>query len=130
MKSLPMTIRTIKATEARLDEIYNAAKLGLKGDSLALSCGMRPEEYAQLCELDPMAALMAKKGKADAELEQAQLLAQASKNGDVKATLAILQNVHGWSDKPTQQSSFGAAGIVINIGSVDSPYVIEGTKVD
>ena len=58
-KSLPLTIRKIQATEARLNRIYDAAKLGLKGDTLALAAGMRPEEFRQLCELDPMAQLAA-----------------------------------------------------------------------
>ena len=56
-KSLPLTIRKIEATEARLNRIYDAAKLGLKGDTLALAAGMRPEEFRQLCELDPLAMM-------------------------------------------------------------------------
>ena len=34
-KSLPLTVRTIEATEAILERIYDAAYLGLKEDSLA-----------------------------------------------------------------------------------------------
>jgi hypothetical protein len=45
MKSLPLEIREIKATESRLQQIYEAARLGLKGDSLALASGMLPVEY-------------------------------------------------------------------------------------
>jgi hypothetical protein len=34
--SLPFTPERVEATEARLEAIYEAAKYGLKGDSLAL----------------------------------------------------------------------------------------------
>jgi hypothetical protein len=40
--------RKVVATEARLNKIYEAAKLGLKGDALALASGMLPTEYRQL----------------------------------------------------------------------------------
>ena len=45
--SLPFAPRKIVATEARLNKIYEAAKLGLKGDALALAAGMLPTEYRQ-----------------------------------------------------------------------------------
>ena len=54
-KSIPFTPRKVEATEARLQAIYDAAALGLKGDSLALAAGMLPTEFRQLCELDPAA---------------------------------------------------------------------------
>ena len=132
MKSLPLTIRTIKATEARLESIYQAANLGLKGDALAMHAGMLPEEYRQLCELDPAAKLAALKGKADAEAEHALLLANASRAGDAKASLAILQHQHGWQSRETQSANFGSSGITINIGTVAVPdhHVIEGERVD
>ena len=99
MKSLPLEIREIKATEARLQQIYEAARLGLKGDSLALASGMLPVEYRRLCQLDPIAEMAAQKGKADAEMAHAGKLSEASMNGDAKASLAILQHVHGWTAK-------------------------------
>ena len=40
--SLPFEPRKVVATEARLNKIYEAAKLGLKGDALALASGMLP----------------------------------------------------------------------------------------
>jgi hypothetical protein len=43
-----------------------------------------------------MAAL---KGRADAEYQHAHMMEQASLNGDAKASLAILQHVHGWTAK-------------------------------
>ena len=118
--SIPHEPRRIRATEAVLDRIYNAAKVGLKGDSLALASGMLPQEYRQLCEIDPQAMLAAQRGKADAELEHATLLAQASRNGDAKASLAILQHIHGWQSREAV-SKFGDGGITIVIGNVETP---------
>ena len=96
-QSLPLTIREVKATESRLQAIYAAARNGLKGDSLALAAGMLPIEYRRLCQLDPIAEMAALKGKADSEMEHSTLLAEASRAGDAKASLAILQHVHGWT---------------------------------
>jgi hypothetical protein len=98
-QSLPFEPRKVVATEARLNRIYEAAKLGLKGDALALASGMLPSEYRQLCELDPMADMAALKGKADGELEMSMCLHKAAKEGDAKAALAILQHSHGWVAK-------------------------------
>jgi hypothetical protein len=98
-KSLPLTIRKIEATEARLNRIYDAAKLGLKGDTLALASGMRPEEFRQLCELDPLAMMAVQKGKADGEMEMSQVLHQAAREGDAKAALEILKHQHDWTAK-------------------------------
>lgn len=97
--SLPYAPREVKATEARLQAIYDAAKLGLKGDTLALAAGMLPTEYRQLCQLDPIAEMAAMKGKADGEVEASRQLHKAAHEGDAKASLAILQHVHGWVAK-------------------------------
>ena len=97
--SLPYAPREVKATEARLNAIYDAAKLGLKGDSLALAAGMLPQEYRQLCQLDPIAEMAAMKGRADGEITASKQLHQAAAEGDAKASLAILQHVHGWVAK-------------------------------
>ncbi|CAB4172103.1 hypothetical protein UFOVP920_53 [uncultured Caudovirales phage] len=97
--SLPFAPREIRATEARLQAIYDAASLGLKGDSLALAAGMMPVEYRRLCQFDPLAEMAELKGRADAEAEMAGLLREAAREGDVKATLAILQNRHDWVAK-------------------------------
>ena len=98
-KSLPLSIREVRATEATLNRIYDAAKLGLKGDSLALASGLMPQEYRRLVELDSLAALAEQKGRADGELEMSTELHKAARGGDAKAALAILQNVHGWVAK-------------------------------
>lgn len=102
-QSLPLTIRKIEATEARLERIYQAAKRGLKGDTLALASGMRPEEFRQLCELDPLALLAAQKGKADGELEMSNVLHEAALAGDAKAALEILKHQHDWVAKQQVQ---------------------------
>ncbi|CAB5194685.1 hypothetical protein UFOVP169_27 [uncultured Caudovirales phage] len=98
-KSIPFSVRKVEATEARLQAIYDAAALGLKGDSLALAAGMRPEEYRRLCEFDPIATLAEQKGRADSEMEASTHLRTAARAGDAKAALAILQHSHGWTAK-------------------------------
>ena len=91
--------RKLEATEARLQRIYNAAKLGLKGDTLALAAGMMPTEYRQLTQLDPIAEMAELKGKADGEMLASQQLHQAAADGDSKAALEILKHAHGWVAK-------------------------------
>ena len=98
-KSLPLTVRHVQATESRLQAIYDAAKLGLKGDTLALASGMRPEEYRHLCQFDALAEMAAIKGKADGEREMADVLHKAAREGDAKAALEILKHQHGWVAK-------------------------------
>ena len=44
--SLPFTPERPQATEARLEKIYEAAKFGLKGDSLALAAGLTRKDLA------------------------------------------------------------------------------------
>lgn len=94
--SLPTTTNKIEATEARLNRIYDAAKLGLKEDSLALAAGMLPLQFRQLCELDPLANLAAQKGRADSEIQLSKVLHDAALAGDVKATETILKHKHNW----------------------------------
>lgn len=98
-KSLPLTIREVRATEATLERIYDAAYLGLKGDALALAAGLLPVEYNRLKELDQMAQMAELKGRADSERENSQHLLNAARGGDAKAALAILQHTHGWVAK-------------------------------
>ena len=96
-KSIPFVPRKVQATESRLQAIYDAAALGLKGDSLALAAGMLPAEFRQLCELDPVAEMAMLKGRADSEMEASAHLREAARAGDAKAALAILQHSHGWT---------------------------------
>lgn len=98
-KSLPLTVREVRATEATLERIYQAAFLGLKNDALALAAGLLPVEYRRLKELDQMAEMAELKGRADSERENSQHLLNAARAGDAKAALAILQHTHGWVAK-------------------------------
>ena len=91
--------RKLQATEARLEAILEAAKLGLKGDALALAAGMTPTEYRQLVLFDPIAEYAELKGRAQGEREMSEVLHTAAKDGDAKAALAILQHQHGWVAK-------------------------------
>ena len=98
-QSFPYEVRKLEATEARLERIYKAAKLGLKGDSLALAAGMLPTEYRQLTMLDPIAEMAELKGKADGEAELSSILHEAARAGDAKSALEILKHQHGWVAK-------------------------------
>ena len=99
MRSLPLSIREVKATEATLNRIYDAAKIGLKGDTLALAAGLLPAEYRQLCVLDPLAELAAQNGKAEGEKALSQVLHTVALEGDAKVALEILKHQHGWVAK-------------------------------
>ena len=114
-KSLPHAPRQLNATVARLQAIYDAAALGLRGDNLALAAGLLPAEYRRLRQMDQLAEMAEAKGRADAEAEAAGQLREAARNGDSKAALSLLQHVHGWVAKQqvqidvTQQISVIAA---------------------
>jgi hypothetical protein len=97
--SIPFTPRKVQATESRLKAVYDAAKLGLKGDTLALAAGMLPTEYRQLTQLDPVVEMAAQKGKADGEIEMANILRNAALEGDAKMALEVLKHQHGWVAK-------------------------------
>ena len=60
---------------------------------------MLPTEYRQLVQFDPIAEWAELTGRAEGEYEDSELLHTAAKEGDAKAALAILQNVHGWVAK-------------------------------
>lgn len=98
-KTLPLTARQLQATESRLQAIYDAASLGLKGDSLALAAGMLPSEFRRLREMDPIVEMAELKGRADAEAELSGHLMTAARNGDAKATLEILKHRFDWVAK-------------------------------
>ena len=96
-QSLPYEPRKLEATEARLEAIYSAAKMGLKGEALALAAGMLPVEYRQLTQFDPIAAFAEQKGRADGEMEMAQTLYTAAREGDANAALNMLRYSYKWS---------------------------------
>jgi hypothetical protein len=97
--SFPFEPQRVEATEARLEAIYDAAKMGLKGDSLALAAGLTPAQYRKLAEFDPLVEFAELKGRADGELTAATVLHAAALAGDAKAALDILKHQHGWIAK-------------------------------
>lgn len=102
-KSLPLSTREVRATEAVLNRVYDAARMGLKGDALALAAGLLPSEYRHLRELDPIAELAELKGRADGEFAMSKKLHEAAEAGDAKAALEILKHAHGWVAKQQVQ---------------------------
>jgi hypothetical protein len=97
--SLPFTPERPEATEARLEAIYEAARCGLKGDSLAMAAGLTPAQYRRLHEFDPLVEMAEMKGRADGELVAARALYNAAADGDTTAALNILKHQHGWVAK-------------------------------
>ena len=96
-RSIPVVARELRATPEALEGIYEAARLGLKGDSLALAAGRLPSEYRRLCQMDPIAELAEQKGRADAELAVSRTVYSAAEGGDAKAALSVLQHQFGWT---------------------------------
>ena len=123
MKSLIWRPTVVKATERVLDAIYNAAYAGLKGDSLAVAAGLTPSQLNALCELDPAAKDHLQRGRADSELEHARMLAKASMEGDAKASLAILQHVHGWTAKTEISMNVTSISIVQALAEAEGRVV-------
>jgi len=97
--SFPYEPRKLKATEGRLKAIMDAARLGLKGDRLAIAAGMMPTEYRQLCQFDPIVEYAELKARAESEMQMSQVLHSAALEGDIKAATTILQNQHDWVAK-------------------------------
>jgi len=97
--SLPFTPERPEATEARLEAIYEAARYGLKGDSLAMAAGLTPKQFRRLAEFDPLVEVAEMKGRADGELNAARTIYNAAAAGDAKAALDILKHQHGWVAK-------------------------------
>ena len=77
----------------------DAARLGLKGDRLAIAAGMMPTEYRQLCQFDPIVEYAELKARTESEMQMSQVLHSAALEGDVKAATTILQNQHDWVAK-------------------------------
>jgi len=97
--SIAFEPREVKATEAVLDAIYEASRLGLKGDPLAYAAGLTPVEYRRLVEFDASARYAEEKGRADSELEAARAVDAAIRAGDAKMALDKLKHQHSWVAK-------------------------------
>jgi hydroxypyruvate isomerase len=101
--SFPYAPRTLQATESRLKAIMDAARLGLKGDRLAIAAGMMPTEYRQLCQFDPIVEYAELKARTESEMAMSQVLHDAAAQGDIKAATTILQSQHDWVQKQSIQ---------------------------
>lgn len=95
-RDLPIRARELKATPAVLERIYEGARLGLKGESLALAAGLLPEEFARLKLMDRTAEIAEMKGRADSEMSMSRVVFEAAENGDAKAALEFLKHRHSW----------------------------------
>jgi hypothetical protein len=99
--SFPYTPRKLEATESRLEAIMKAARLGLKGDRLAIAAGMMPTEYRQLCQFDPIVEYAELKARTESEMAMSEVLHAAAAQGDIKAATTILQSQHDWKAAQT-----------------------------
>lgn len=128
--SLPFTPERPQATEARLEKIYEAAKYGLKGDSLALAAGLTPAQYRRLHEFDPLVEMAEMKGRAEGEYIAAKTMHEAAAAGDSKAALDILKHQHGWVAKQQIDVSIDQQISVISALEKAQTRVIEGLYTD
>lgn len=98
-RSIPFEPRELKATPEILERIYNASKLGIRGDALAFASGLLPIELRRLLALDESASIAEAKGRADSEVEAAAVVRDAAMAGDSKAAMALLTHLHAWVAK-------------------------------
>ena len=98
-ESLPLTVREVRASEDVLKRIYDAARKGLRGDTLARAAGLAPIEYRRLVELDPLTEEAAGWGYADAEFAAATAIQTAIDAGDAKIALDFLKHRSDWVAK-------------------------------
>ena len=124
--SLPFTPERPEATEARLEAIYEAARCGLKGDSLALAAGLTPAQYRRLHEFDPLVEMAEMKGRADGEFVAAKALHDAAAAGDTKAALDILKHQYGWVAKQQVEVSIDQQISITGALEKAQQRVIEG----
>jgi hypothetical protein len=129
-ESLPYEPRKITATEAVLERIYEAARKGLKGDSLAYAAGLTPQEYRHLMQLDPIAEYAEQKGRAESEAEMADVLRTAALQGDTKAALDILKHVHKWTAPQSVQVQVEQRISILAALEEAQMRVIEGADAD
>ena len=128
--SLPFTPERTQATEARLEAIYEAARYGLKGDSLAMAAGLTPRQFRVLADADPLVEMAEIKGRSDGEYTAAKTMYEAARDGDSKAALEILKHQHGWVAK--QQIDVNIDQQISITGALEKAQsrVIEGLYTD
>lgn len=86
----------LKATEAVLTAIYEAAYAGLHGDTIAFAADLLPSEYRELEVMDDRVELAVLKGRADSEMRAATVINDAIDGGDAKMALEKLKHQHDW----------------------------------
>ena len=91
--------RVLQAENALLERIYNAARVGLKGESLAFACNMLPEELTVLQQHDRLAKIAEQKGRADGEFASAKVIMDNIDAGNPEAALNMLRFAHGWASR-------------------------------
>ena len=123
---MPFTPERVEATEARLEAIYEAARYGLKGDSLALRAGLTPAQFRRLREFDPLVELAEIKGRADGEYTLAKTMYDAAANGDTKAALDVLKHQHGWKAAQSVEISIDQQISILGALERAQTRVIEG----
>lgn len=128
--SLPYEPRQIAATEAVLERIYEAARKGLRGDSMALAAGLTPHEYRTLVQLDPIAEYAETKGRADGEAELADVMMKAAKSGDTKAAMDMLKFAHKWTAPQSVQVEVNQTISITAALEEAKQRVIEGLIID
>jgi hypothetical protein len=128
--SLPFTPERTQATESRLEAIYEAAKYGLKGDSLAMAAGMTPRQFRVLADADPLVEMAEAKGRSEGEYTAGKTMYEAARDGDAKAALEILKHQHGWVAK--QQIDVNIDQQISITGALEKAQtrVIEGLYTD
>ena len=97
MLSLHFTPREVRATESRLQRVYEAARLGLSENAIAIRAGMMPVEFRKMCQLDPVVEMAIEQGRADSEAEMSQVVRDAALDGDAKMALEFLKHKHAWT---------------------------------
>ena len=128
--SLPYEPRKISATEAVLERIYEAAKKGLRGDSMALAAGLTPHEYRALVQLDPIAEYAETKGRADGEAALADVMMAAARSGDTKAAMDMLKFAHKWTAPQSVQVEVNQTISITAALEEAKQRVIEGLIID
>ena len=103
MLSLHFTPREVRATESRLQRVYEAARLGLSENAIAIRAGMMPVEFRKMCQLDPVVEMAIEQGRADSEAEMSQVVRDAALDGDAKMALEFLKHKHDWVAKQQVQ---------------------------
>ena len=122
---------TLQATEQRLTAVYEAARKGLKGDTLAFAAGMKPADFRRLQQMDPLVELAQEKGLADGEMELASTLYDAAVLGkDPKVALDLLKHTRGWVAKQQIDVEVNEKISITRALELANQRVIEGTYRD